>query len=305
MSTTNDSQGFYEILGVSPTSSQEEIKKAFRVTAFKFHPDRNPGEAQAEAEAKFKKVNEAYQTLSDPEKKLVYDSGPANPFSSGADFFKGSRRTSNVPSEEEMFRFFNSHPQNPTAIFNSLAGVVRINLQEVLEGAEKVVKLTVPERFIQNGNMFVRELQVETVIKIPLGFSCRSLLRTEVEINGNKQVVNIQIQPDYPADIQILPNGDVVKTVAVSYPKAIMGGVAEVTTLTGKQEKLKIPEMTRPNTFLSIKGHGLPKSPKNHERTNLLFSVQLDFPTSVDQETKELLTELQVKLEQQTAKETL
>lgn len=64
-------QDYYEILGVSRTASPEEIKKAFKKMALKYHPDRNPGDK--EAEEKFKKVNEANEVLSDPEKRQIYD----------------------------------------------------------------------------------------------------------------------------------------------------------------------------------------------------------------------------------------
>ena len=65
------SKDYYEVLGVDKTASDDEIKRAFRKLAVKYHPDRNQGDK--EAEAKFKEINEAYQILSDPEKKAKYD----------------------------------------------------------------------------------------------------------------------------------------------------------------------------------------------------------------------------------------
>ena len=64
---------FYEVLGLSKTASDDEIKKAYRKLAMKYHPDRNQGEASSEAESKFKEVKEAYEMLSDPEKRSAYD----------------------------------------------------------------------------------------------------------------------------------------------------------------------------------------------------------------------------------------
>lgn len=75
---------YYKILGVSKTASQDEIKKAFRKLAVKFHPDHQSGKSDSEkkeAEEKFKKINEAYETLSDPQKREQYDN--PSPFGNG------------------------------------------------------------------------------------------------------------------------------------------------------------------------------------------------------------------------------
>ena len=64
------SKDYYEVLGLQKGASEDEIKRAFRKLAVKYHPDRNQG--NAEAESKFKEINEAYQVLSDPEKKANY-----------------------------------------------------------------------------------------------------------------------------------------------------------------------------------------------------------------------------------------
>ena len=64
---------YYEVLGVPKNANDDEIKKAYRKLAMKYHPDRNQGEAAAQAEVKFKEAKEAYEMLSDPEKRAAYD----------------------------------------------------------------------------------------------------------------------------------------------------------------------------------------------------------------------------------------
>ena len=66
-----DKRDYYEVLGLSKGASDDEIKKAFRKNAMKYHPDKNPGDKAAEE--KFKEINEAYEVLSDPDKKSKYD----------------------------------------------------------------------------------------------------------------------------------------------------------------------------------------------------------------------------------------
>jgi molecular chaperone DnaJ len=84
---------YYELLGVSRSASEEEIKKAYRKLALQYHPDRNPGDKQSEE--KFKEVSEAYQILSDAEKRAKYDQyghaafGDGSPFPGGFDFTAG------------------------------------------------------------------------------------------------------------------------------------------------------------------------------------------------------------------------
>ena len=89
----SDKKDYYEVLGVEKNATDEEIKKAYRKMAKKYHPDANPDNKQ-EAEAKFKEVNEAYETLSDSQKRQMYDqfghNGPQGGFGGGNGYYSYS-----------------------------------------------------------------------------------------------------------------------------------------------------------------------------------------------------------------------
>jgi curved DNA-binding protein len=285
-------KSYYEILEIPETASQEEIKKAFKALAFKYHPDRNPEDKSSEE--RFKEVNEAHRVLSDPEKRAVYDSSRKE----GVDF-DPFRRAVRVPTEEDimnMFFYRNMFQVN---------GEVALSFQEVIEGASKEVQVTVVDSTIVENNKVVQTTKTGTVtIKVPAGISVGSVLQTEVELEGKKHLANIHVNVQIPPGFQVFANGNVVKELPISYPMSILGGIVDVPTLTGKIEKLRIPEHAKPGLLISVKEQGLPRSPRNKTRGQMLYSISVEIPQEVDEETKVILRQLQEKLEQQKNKPT-
>ena len=105
-----EKRDYYEVLGLKKGASEDEIKKAFRKMAMKYHPDRNPGDKTAEE--KFKEVNEAYSVLSDPDKKSKYDRfghagvDPNAGFGGGAGGFGGFGGAGGFGGFEDIFDMF-------------------------------------------------------------------------------------------------------------------------------------------------------------------------------------------------------
>lgn len=286
-----NSKSYYEVLEVPETASQDEIKKSFRKLALKYHPDKHSGDS--EAEAIFKEINEAYQTLSNPEKRESYDASrrPTDPEDEMFGFFRNSFR---VPTQEEIIASFARKFQ--------INGLVTLSLQEAIEGCQKVVPVTMVEIKLNEEKKIVQTKKTGTITQhFPPGL-WNGILQVEAELDGKKHLLNIQINLDIPSGMSISPNGDVIQQLVITYPQSILGGVVEVKNLYGKPEKLRIPEHTMPGMILSVKNHGLPQSPQKTERGSLLFSVVVDIPESVDDETKNILEQLQKKLEQQNLK---
>ena len=102
-------KNYYEVLGISKTASSDEIKKAYRNLAFKYHPDRNSGDKAAEE--KFKEINEAYDVLSDEKKRADYDSfGTSNSHYSGTN--NSYNRNNDFTNEETFWNWFNGNTSN-------------------------------------------------------------------------------------------------------------------------------------------------------------------------------------------------
>lgn len=102
-------KNYYEVLGISKIASADEIKKAYRNLAFKYHPDRNSGDKAAEE--KFKEINEAYDVLSDEKKRADYDSfGTSNSHYSGTN--NSYNRNNDFTNEETFWNWFNGNTSN-------------------------------------------------------------------------------------------------------------------------------------------------------------------------------------------------
>ncbi|MEM8765694.1 MAG: molecular chaperone DnaJ, partial [Bacteroidota bacterium] len=142
-------QDYYEVLGISKNASAAEIKKAYRKKAIEFHPDKNPGDTQAEE--MFKKAAEAYEVLSDPDKKAKYDQFGHAAFEGGAGFGGGGMNMEDIFSQ--FGDIFGSAFGGGFSGFGGFGGGqrrvkgsnlrirVKLTLDEVAQGVEKKVKV--------------------------------------------------------------------------------------------------------------------------------------------------------------------
>ena len=159
--STNGKRDYYEVLGVSRNASQEEIKKTFWELAKKWHPDRVPPEKKKEAEEKFKEISEAYQILSDPEKRRTYDIYGHSGVSGYAQDFRTSDFFSNFGNISSFFEDFFGGSSSPFDFFGDIFGregtarkkrkpqqavyEIEIKLEEAYSGIQKELQIEVAE----------------------------------------------------------------------------------------------------------------------------------------------------------------
>lgn len=303
---------YYKILGVEKSATQDEIKKAYRKLAMKYHPDRNPGNKSAEE--KFKEITEANEVLSDPEKRKKYDTLGANwkqYQNTGTGFddffsqFGGARRSGGTTYEfsgdlgdlfggmgggfSDFFEsFFGGGGRRTRSEFGSQgfqsqpAGVdveadLNITLEEAFNGSERQISV--------DGKKL--KIKINPGTKDGQKLRLRGLGRSR-STSGNKGdlYLNIHIlqHPFYEIkDDKLYYNLD------IDLYTAVLGGKEKIKTLDGKTISINIPEGTESEKILRLKGLGLFK---NYGRGDLFVNIHVTIPKNLSREEKELFKKL-------------
>ena len=298
------SEDYYKILGVQKNASDEEIKKAYRKLAMKYHPDHTKGDKGAEE--KFKKISEAYAVLSDKEKRKEYDTFGSEGFRQrfsqedifrgfdfgdifrefgfgGGDFSRGGgggRRYSFGAGSPFNF----SGAQQPgQAKGSDLVYELPLTLREVATGTSKVIT------FQHQGR------SENLTVKIPKGLIAGKKLRLAGKGNpspyggpaGNlyikSKVLDDQVFSSEKYDLYI--NRELKLT------EALLGTTVSVPTIDDKQLSLKIPPGTKPGTKMRLSGHGLPDM-KDNKKGDLYVRIQLKIPQGLNEEQKKVVDQL-------------
>jgi curved DNA-binding protein len=294
---------YYKILGVNKTASKEDIKKAYRKLAMKYHPDHAKGDKSAEE--KFKKISEAYAVLSDKEKRKQYDTFGSAGFQqrysqedifrgsdfesilnelfggAGSPFGTGSRMGFSFGSGGPFNRYNRQQQAQPKGA--DLEYELPISLQEVATGAQKVVS------FQHKGR------SERLTVKIPKGMITGKKLRIagkgEPSPYGGKAgdlyiKSKVIAGPDYDIDgYDLYINRDIKLT------EAILGGHISVPTLSGNELKLKIPPGTRHKTKMRLAGHGLPHM-HGKGQGDLYVRIHVNIPGRLTKKQKGLIEQL-------------
>jgi curved DNA-binding protein len=292
---------YYETLGVARTATDAEIKSSFRKLARKHHPDMVPESGKAGAEERFKEINEAYEVLSDPEKRKRYDTlgadwdrqGGAPGQASGYGGWSGGG-SSDFEFEGTGFsdffeRFFGGSQQGfypgggGGAATSRKGGDVEadllVSLEDSLHGSTRELSLKRPGTAGGAKSFEVR---------IPAGVREGQRLRVAGQGNPGRSGapagdlylrVRLARHPDFRVE-----GSDLYYDLNLAPWDAVLGMVTKVPVL-GSRVSIKIPPGTSAGTQLRLRGHGLPK--KGGERGDLYTSVQIQVPTQISAEERE------------------
>jgi molecular chaperone DnaJ len=316
---------FYSILGVGRSASEKEIKQAYRRLARKYHPDVNPGDKAAEA--KFKEINEAYEVLSDAEKRKNYDRYGdqwqyAEQFAKAGqgtrwDFGKGGTYTTYDFGDlgdlgdifGGIFQGFGSGAGTArrSARPSSMEYPVEVTLEEAYQGTKRVLQLQAEEPCpVCRGNGRVGRARCSNC-----GGSGRLLRpkRLEVKIppgvrDGSKVRIAGQGSQDYGGAkgdlllvVKVLPHqvferkgDDLHVEVPVPLTTAMLGGEVGVPTLKGNVA-LKVPPETQNGKVFRLSGQGMPHL-NGSARGDLFAKVKVMLPTKLTQQERQLFEQL-------------
>ncbi|QOR62679.1 DnaJ C-terminal domain-containing protein [Sulfurovum sp. ST-21] len=251
------SKSLYETLGVSENASADEIKKAYRKLARKYHPDINK---DAEAQEKFKEINAAYEVLSDPEKKAQYDQFGDQMFG-GQNFHDFARgQGAGVDLDEILRQMFGGGGAGSFGGFGGFSGGSSGFGGFGTPDLDIHARITVPFMVSINGgkhNISVNGQNFD--IKIPAGIKSGETLRVRgkgKQYNGHSGDLLIKVEVADSGEYERKGN-DLYKTFDVSLKEALFGGKVQVQT-PEKEVSLKVPKNTRNGQKFRLKGKGVP-----------------------------------------------
>ena len=307
-----DYKDYYSILGVSKTASQDEIKKAYRKLARKYHPDLNKDDPQAEQ--RFKDLNEANEVLSDAEKRKMYDQfgsqwqqyqragGRPDDFWSqwGAQGARQQGRQTYTSGGPQGFGDFSDFFET---LFGQMgargAGGQQVNFNDIFgqqgqsirrsRDVEHMIEISLAEAFYGTSRTIQWENGRSIEAKIPRGVKTGSRVRLKGQgQDGGHLYLSIKVMPDD----QFERDEDDLKTaVPVDLYTALLGGQIDVSTI-DRTVKLTIPAGTANGKQFRLRGLGMPNIKNHEERGNLYATVEVTLPTDLSDEEKELFEKL-------------
>jgi len=283
---------YYDILGVTKEASADELKKAYRKQAMEWHPDKHQGGDKEAAEKRFKEINEAYQILSDANKRQAYDKFGHSAFSPGGAGARGGNPfAGGYGGQQGPFQYtYTTNAANgqqfdfgdPFEIFEQFFGggspfgqrgpriprySIDIDFMDAVHGVEKDVSIEGKKR----------------TIKIPAGVDDGS------RIQFNDFILSINVKPSATFERD---GADVYVEKLVPFSSLVLGDNVSVPTLNGKDLKLKIRAGTQPGSYIRLRGEGI-KHLRHQGHGDLYVKVNVQVPKKLTRAQKDVFKNLQ------------
>ncbi len=253
---------YYTTLEIPKTAPQDDIKKAYRKLAMKYHPDRNGGD-----ETKFKKIQEAYDTLSDPKKRQQYDS-PTPQFGFGTNHM-------------DMNDFFNQvfgQRKAQQSSKQALRTTVSISLVDAYNGTQQMMQVQTPT-----------ESKLVT-INIPAGVATGDSMRYDSILENAVLIVQFVVMQDLRFERR---GTDLYSTQTLSVLDLIIGTKFKFQTISGKLLEIKVLPNTQPNSNLRIPESGMPA--KTGGYGDQIILIKTFIPDNIHTDIIEAITKHQLK----------
>ena len=290
---------YYKVLGVDRSAKQDEIKKAYRKLAVKYHPDKNPGDKAAEE--KFKEISEAYQVLGNEESRKKYDELGANwkqyenmnYGGQGFQGFEGFQGFGGSGFSDFFDAFFGGNGGGfdfENISFGGSGG--RRSRTRAMKGQDLTASIDLTLREAYSGSQRLINVGNETIkISIKPGVKSGQTLRVKGKgghgVNGGENgdllmKINILQDPVYQRD-----GDDLIRIVNIDVYTAILGGKIEIDTMKGNVS-VPIKPQTQNNSMLRLKGLGMPHYGKEGAGA-LLLKIQIVLPSHFSEKELELI----------------
>lgn len=294
-----EKRDYYEILGVSKNASDDEIKKAYRKLAIKYHPDKNPGDKTAEA--KFKEINEAHDVLSDKQKRARYDqfghagvggAAGGNPFGGAGNPF-GQNGTFTFNGRTFNFDFGEGGPLDD--IIGNIFGFGNGRSRRPMRGADMQVAVTITfEEAIFGTTKTVDYEGKDLKIKIPAGIDDGMSIRIRGKggpaPEGGTEPGDLYVRVRVKPHKSLTREGIIILSEqTIDMADAALGCELEVLTVDGPVI-MKVPAGTQSGTPFKLSGHGVPFR-ADGDRGPHIVTILVETPKNLSKKQKELLEE--------------
>ncbi len=297
-----DYKDYYKTLGVERKASTDEIRSAYRKLAMKYHPDKNPGDKKAEE--KFKEINEAYQVLSDEQKRAHYDrlgSAYTNFRTTGGrpgdfrwdDWFQqqGAGQRGNM---DDMFGGTGGGAGGFSDFFRTIFGEAMRSqgrgnpFASDSPGYEQEVGISFQESFEGTSRQLQKPNGSKLTVRIPAGVKTGSKVRVAgAGPDGSDLYLLINVEDDGRFERD---GSNLTTTSNVDVFTLILGGDTEVDTPTGKV-RLSIPAGTQPEQIFRLAGRGMPSVKDANVKGDLYVKLKVQIPKYLSSKQRELIEE--------------